>query len=50
MHLLHGAVEQLLADVSIAAGEGGLGDNPQEAERHRPAVAVQQLDRVLTES
>ena len=47
--LLHGPVQQCLARLAVAAGEGGIGSLPQQVERHGLAVTVQQADRVLAE-
>ena len=47
--LLHGPVQQCLACLAVAAGEGGIGRAAQQFQRHRLAVTVQQIDRVLSE-
>ena len=47
--LLDGPVQQGLARLAVAAGEGGISRLPQQVERHGLAVAVQQRDRVLAE-
>ena len=47
--LLHGPVQQVLACLAVAAGQGGIGRLPQQVQRHGLAVPVQQRDRVLAE-
>ena len=47
--LLHCPVQQGLARLAVAAGQGGISRPPQQVERHGLAVTVQQPDRVLAE-
>ena len=47
--LLRGPVQQRLARLAVAAGEGGIGRPAQQLERHGLVVPVEQLDRLLAE-
>src|SRR6266566_6910874 len=47
--LLDGPVQQCLARVTVAAGEGSISRLPQQGQWHRLAVLVEQADRVLAE-
>ena len=47
--LLHGPVQQRLAGLAVAAGQGSIGSQSKQGERPSLAVLVQQRDGVLAE-